>query len=78
MTGEVKAGAIVVIEAGVEESVEATITWTDGTNTATTNVIVNLDADMSGTGTGLLPGFTAMLGLVAMLGAALVIRTKPE
>ena len=78
MTGEVKAGAIVVIEAGVEESVEATITWTDGTNTATTNVIVNLDGDISGTGTGLLPGFTAMLGLVAMLGAALVIRTKPE
>ena len=78
MTGEVKAGAIVVIEAGVDESVEATITWTDGTNTATTNVIVNLDGDMSGTGTGLLPGFTAMLGLVAMLGAALVIRTKPE
>ncbi len=30
------------------------------------------------TATGLLPGFTAMLGLVAMLGAALVIRTKPE
>jgi hypothetical protein len=77
MTGEVKAGALIEIGSDVDESVSVTITWDDGINTASATVIVNLDGDAQvPSSSGGLPGFTAILGLVAMLGAAIAVRAK--
>jgi hypothetical protein len=77
MTGEVKAGALIEIGSDVDESIDVTITWDDGINTASATVIVNLDGDAQvPSSSGGLPGFTAILGLLAMLGAAIAVRAK--
>jgi hypothetical protein len=77
MIGEVKAGALIEIGSDVDESIDVTITWDDGINTASATVIVNLDGDAQvPSSSGGIPGFTAILGLVAMLGAAITVRAK--
>jgi hypothetical protein len=79
MIGEVKAGAIIEIGPDVDESIDVIISWDDGINTGTATVIVNLDGDAQApSSSGGLPGFTAILGLVAMLGAAIAVRGKVE
>jgi len=79
ITGEVKAGAIIEIGPDVDESIDVTIAWSDGINSASATIIVNLDGDAQApSSSGGLPGFTAILGLVAMLGAAIAVRTKVE
>ena len=76
VVGEVSAAAIIMLSADVDESIEATITWSDGTNSATTLVTVNLENTASSSN---VPGFTAALGIVALLGAAFVsVKTKNE
>jgi len=78
MIGEVKAGAIIEIGPDVDESIDVVISWDDGINTGTATIIVNLDGDAQASSSGGLPGFTAILGLVAMLGAAIAVRGKVE
>jgi len=74
--GEVSAAAIIMLSEDTDESIEATITWSDGTNTATTQVTVNLENTASSSN---VPGFTAAIGIVALLGAAVVsLKTKNE
>ncbi len=70
--GEVTASAMITLSADVSESVDANITWDDGTNSATTIVTVNLE-NIPTTST-YLPGFTALIGILALLGATVVSR----
>ena len=65
ITGQVNAGAMVTVGSDTNETITVTITWGDPNNSATTEVLVTLDGD-SGTS---LPGFTASMGLLALLGA---------
>ena len=77
VVGEVSAAAIIMLSEDTDESIEATITWSDGTNSATTLVTVNLE-NTAGSSSNV-PGFTAAIGIVALLGAAFVsVKTKNE
>ena len=69
---EAIAGAMISIdETAVGGSIDVSLGWTDGTNTmaATITVVV----DNSGNYT---PGFTSVLSLVALLGAALILQRR--
>ena len=74
--GEVTASAIITLSADISESVDANITWSDGTNSATTLVTVNLE-NTSAPAT-YLPGFTAFIGMLALLGATVVSRKSSD
>ena len=77
MPGEVSAGAMIEIGEDVDETVDVQITWTDGTDTLTALVTVELDGDSSGGG-GILPGFGIGIALVALLSAGLLASRRDE
>ena len=58
------AGAIIVIGEDVDETVDVTVSWTDGTDTLTAIVTVELDGDAAPT---IIPGFTGLLASLSML-----------
>jgi PGF-CTERM protein len=68
-------GILVNIAEGTEASFEIVVEWTDGVNILTATITIELEEDSSGGG-WILPGFTSMLGIVAMLGAALLARRR--
>jgi hypothetical protein len=75
IAGEVSAGAIIVIGEDVNETLDVTISWTDGTDTLTAIITVNLDGDA---GTSLVPGFGFTLGLMSMMLAGFVALRREE
>ena len=74
VAGEVSAGALVVIGENVSETVDVTITWTDGSETLMTMVTVEMESDS----TSPIPGFGLLVGLSALLMAGFVSRRKHE
>ena len=74
--GEVTASAMITLSADVSESVDANITWSDGTNSATTFITVNLENTTAPS--TYLPGFTALIGIIALLGATVVTRKSKD
>ncbi|MGB1572482.1 MAG: PGF-CTERM sorting domain-containing protein, partial [Candidatus Poseidoniaceae archaeon] len=76
MPGEVSAGAIIEIGEDVDETVDVQITWTDGTDTLTALVTVELDGDSGGG--GIIPGFGVVISLVALLSAGLLASRRHE
>ena len=70
--GEVTASALITLSADISESVDANITWSDGTNSATTFVTVNLEN--TNTPPSNVPGFTALIGILSLLAATVVSR----
>lgn len=70
--GKVVAGAMISLSEDVDESVDAVITWNDGTNTATTIVTVNMENTPSSSNST--PGFSMILGIVSLLGAVAFSR----
>ena len=81
---EVVAGAAINLVSGVTETVPILLTFDDGTVSLAVQITVNLDSTTSGTppsvvddttGTSI-PGFTGIVGLLALLGAATIIRNK--
>ncbi|MGB2119997.1 MAG: PGF-CTERM sorting domain-containing protein [Candidatus Poseidoniaceae archaeon] len=76
MPGEVSAGAIIEIGEDVDETVDVQITWTDGTDTLTALVTVELDGDSGGG--GIIPGFGVVISLVALLSAGLLASRRDE
>ena len=73
IAGEVSAGAIIEIGEDVEETVDVQITWTDGQDTLTALVTVELDGDG-----GWIPGFGASLAIMALIGAGIIISRRNE
>ena len=57
----------------VEETVDVQITWTDGQDTLTALVTVELDGD-----SGWIPGFGASLAIMALIGAGIIISRRNE
>ena len=81
---EVVAGAAINLVSGVTESVPVLLTFDDGNTVLAAQVIVNLDSTSAGTppsvvddttGTAI-PGFTGIVGLLALLGAATIVRKR--
>jgi len=58
----------------VSETVDVTITWTDGSDTLMTMVTIEMESDS----TSIIPGFGVLLGLSALLVAGLASRRKHE
>ena len=75
LSGVVQAGAIIEVGPDVAETVDVTITWTDGTDTATSTVTVNLDGSSSSSS---IPGFTAGIGLMGLLSAVFVLSRRKD
>ena len=75
VAGEVSAGALVVIGENVSETMNVTITWTDGSDTLVAMVTVNLESDAAPTP---IPGFGVLLGLSSILLAGFAARRKYE
>ena len=75
IAGEVSAGALVVIGENVSETMNVTITWTDGSDTLVAMVTVNLESDAAPTP---IPGFGVLLGLSSILLAGFAARRKYE
>ena len=74
VAGEVSAAALIVIGENVSETVDVTITWTDGSDTLMTMVTIEMESDS----TSIIPGFGVLLGLSALLLAGLASRRKHE
>jgi len=74
VAGEVSAAALIVIEENVSETVDVTITWTDGTETLMTMVTVEMKSDS----TTPIPGFGLLVGMSALLLAGLASRKRHE
>ena len=72
--GEITASAMISLSADVSESVDANITWDDGINSATTILTVNMEN--TGSNSSYVPGFTASIGILALLGAVMVSRKR--
>ena len=72
IAGEVSAGALIVIGESVNETIDVTISWTDGTDALIATVTVNLESDS----TTSIPGFELLLGLTSILIASFAIRRK--
>ena len=64
IAGEVSAGALIEVGEDVDETLDVTVTWTDGTDTLTAIVTVELDGDAT---TTIIPGFTGLLASLSML-----------
>jgi len=75
IAGEISAGALIVISENVSESINVTITWTDGSDTLMTMVTVNLESDAP---VSSIPGFSLLLGMSAVLLAGYASRRKIE
>ena len=72
--GEVSAAALIEIGEDVDETMDVQITWSDGTDTLTALVNVELDGDDAGS----IPGFGAVLTIMALLGAGFVLARKDD
>jgi PGF-CTERM protein len=72
-TSSATVGILVQIAEDTDETFEIEIEWTDGVNILTATVTIELEEDNSGGG---IPGFTVMLGIISMLGAALISRRR--
>jgi uncharacterized membrane protein YkgB len=72
-TSSATVGILVQIAEDTDETFEIEIEWTDGVNILTATVTIELEEDNSGGG---IPGFTLMLGIISMLGAALISRRR--
>ena len=76
IAGEVSAGAIIVIGEDVDETLDVTVSWTDGTDTLTAIITVNMDGD---SGTTVIPGFGFTLGMMSiMLAGFVALRREQE
>ena len=73
ISGEVSAGAIIEIGEDVEETVDVTITWTDGTDTLTAIITVNMDGDA---GSSNIPGFGLFAAMVSIALAVWIVRRR--
>ena len=74
IAGEVSGAALIEIGEDVDETIDVQITWTDGTDSLTALVTVELDGDSG----GLIPGFGASLTIMALLGAGFVLVRKDD
>ena len=60
----------------VDETLDVTVSWTDGTDTLTAIITVNMDGD---SGTTVIPGFGFMLGMMSiMLAGFVALRREQE
>ena len=75
IAGEVSAGALIVVGESVNETIDVTISWTDGSDTLIAMVTVNLESDAVPSP---LPGFGVLLGLSSILLAGFAVRRKYE
>ena len=76
-TAEAEASLLLSVPVGYDGTYVFDVTWTDGHHTETGTLTVNgmgdgTGGDLEADGDGFLPGFTAALGLVALLGAAMI------
>ena len=77
-TATAEASLMLSVPAGYDGTYVFDVTWTDGYHVESGNLtIIGLgdgsnDDDISADGDGFLPGFTAALGIVALLGAAMI------
>ena len=73
-------GAVVNITETVEMAVDVTVSWTDGVNTLTGAISITVAGgttfDPNVDGDAYTPGFTAALGVMSLLGAAVVMRRR--
>ena len=75
IAGEVSAGAIIVIGEDVDETLDVTISWTDGTDTLTAIITVNMDGD---SGPATIPGFGFTLAMMSIMLAGVVALRRKE
>ena len=74
---EAEASLLLAVPAGYDGTYVFEVTWTDGHHTESGTLTVNglgdgTGGDLEAAGDGFLPGFTAALGIVALLGAAMI------
>ena len=74
VAGEVSAAALIVIGENVSETVDVTITWTDGSETLMTMVTIEMESDS----TSIIPGFGVLIGLSALILAGFASRRESE
>tara|TARA_B100000925_G_C21935545_1_gene442220 strand:- start:202 stop:1125 length:924 start_codon:yes stop_codon:yes gene_type:complete len=74
MAGEVSAGAVIEIGEDVDETMDVQITWSDGTDSLTALVTVELDGDNQ----SLIPGFGTALTIMALLCAGFILARKDD
>ena len=75
-------GVFVITDADVNESVDVTLTWSSTTFSGTFNThftaVESLTDAIEETDVGALPGFTSMISITAMLGAALILARRKD
>jgi len=77
-TATAEASLLLSVPAGYDGTYVFDVTWTDGYHVESGNLTIiglgdgSTDDDISADGDGFLPGFTAVLGIVALLGAAMI------
>jgi hypothetical protein len=74
VAGEVSAGVMIEIGEDVAETMDVTISWTDGTDTLTAVVTLELE----GQTTGIIPGFTGLLAISSISCALVFIAFRRE
>ena len=74
VAGEVSGAVLIEIGEDVDETMDVQITWSDGTDSLTALVTVELD----GGSPGLIPGFGTALTIMALLGAGIVLARKDD
>ena len=74
VAGEVSGAVLIEIGEDVDETMDVQITWSDGTDSLTALVTVELDGDSP----GLIPGFGAAVTIIALLGAGFVLARKDD
>jgi len=78
---EARVGALIVVTDDMG-TLPASVTWDDGEDSFTANIIISLGVvpPTAGGGGGSTPGFGSVLTMISLLGACLVLarqRTKP-
>jgi PGF-CTERM protein len=76
-TAEAEASLLLSVPTGYDGTYSFDVTWTDGHHAESGTLTVNgmgdgTGEDLEADGDGFLPGFTAALGIVALLGAAMI------
>ena len=74
VAGEVSGAVLIEIGEDVDETMDVQITWSDGTDSLTALVTVELD----GGSQSLIPGFGTALTIMALLGAGFVLTRKDD
>ncbi|MGB0781305.1 MAG: PGF-CTERM sorting domain-containing protein, partial [Candidatus Poseidoniaceae archaeon] len=74
VAGEVSGAVLIEIGEDVDETMDVQITWSDGTDSLTALVTVELDGDSP----GLIPGFGTALTIMSLLGAGFVLARKDD